>query len=297
MSQRWWFGKIPLISFLLLLVAMNNYAQQITVKARNGVVVSIDKYASQIGVEILKKGGNAVDAAVATGFALAVTHPFAGNIGGGGFMLIKLANGEEIALDYREMAPRQATPGMFLKTDGTVDLEKSNYGYLVAGVPGTVKGLETAWKKYGSLPWKTLLAPAIKLAREGIYLNKYDAQELARNKMHLARYPESKKVFFKSDTATYTSQDLWRQPDLAKTLRAIARYGAKTFYEGRIARQIVADFKNNGGILTKADLKKYEVKIRKPLKGTFRGYEIVGMPPPSSGGGLVFCRCSISSKT
>lgn len=263
---------------------MHVSAQQVSVKARNGVVVSLDKYASQIGVEMLQKGGNAVDAAVATAFALAVTHPFAGNLGGGGFMLIRLANGETVAIDYREMAPQKATPGMFLRPDGTVDADKSNFGYLVAGVPGTVKGLETAWQKYGSLPWSTLLAPAIALAQNGIYLNKYDAQELAKNKVHLARYPESKKVFFKDAESTYTAQDLWRQPDLAKTLRAIARYGAKTFYEGRIARRIAADIKKNGGIITRADLKNYEVKIREPLRGTFRNYEIIGMPPPSSGG-------------
>ncbi|MDQ4139267.1 MAG: gamma-glutamyltransferase, partial [Bacteroidota bacterium] len=263
---------------------MNSYAQQFTVKAKNGVVVSIDKYASQIGVDILKQGGNAVDAAVATGFALAVTHPFAGNIGGGGFMLIKLHTGEEIGIDYREMAPERATPGMFLKPDGTVDPDKSTFGYLVAGVPGTVKGLETAWKKYGKLPWKNLLNPAIQLAEEGIYLNKYDSRELAKNKQHLARYPESKKIFFKKDTETYSSQDLFRQPDLAKTLGAISKRGSKAFYEGRIANKIAADFKRNGGILTKEDLKKYDAKIRQPLKGSFHDYEIIGMPPPSSGG-------------
>lgn len=263
---------------------MTSSAQQYTVTAKNGVVVSIDKYASQVGVEILKQGGNAIDAAVATAFALAVTHPFAGNIGGGGFMLIKLQSGEEVAIDYREMAPEKATPEMFLKPDGTVDLDKSNYGYLVAGVPGTVKGLETAWKNYGKLPWKKLVEPAIALAEHGIYLNKYDAQELAKNQAHLVRYPESRKIFFKSATETYSSGDLWRQPDLAKTLKLIARRGAKTFYFGSIASKIAADFKKNNGILTKSDLKKYEVKIRQPLKGTFKNYEILGMPPPASGG-------------
>ncbi|MDQ3290370.1 MAG: gamma-glutamyltransferase, partial [Bacteroidota bacterium] len=284
MSKYTGIRKSILLSFLLSFSTMISYGQQFIAKGKNGVVVSLDKYASQVGVDILKQGGNAVDAAVATGFALAVTHPFAGNIGGGGFMLIKLNTGEEVGIDYREMAPERATPDMFLKPDGTVDTDKSNFGYLVAGVPGTVKGLETAWKKHGSLPWKKLIQPAIHLAEEGIFLNKYDSRELAKNKLNLSRYPESKKVFFKNENETYSSKDLWRQPDLAKTLRAISKRGAKAFYEGRIANKIAADFKKNGGIITKEDLKKYEAKVRKPLKGTFHEYEIVGMPPPSSGG-------------
>jgi gamma-glutamyltranspeptidase / glutathione hydrolase len=254
------------------------------VKARNGAVVSIDKYASQAGINILKQGGNAVDAAVATAFALAVTHPFAGNLGGGGFMLIRLADGETVGIDYREMAPALSTPGMFLQPDGRVDPEKSNYGYLVAGVPGTVKGLETAWQKYGTLSWKKLLAPAIALAEKGIYLNKFDAANLERYKEDLARYPETLKIFFKPEGRPYTSQDLFLQKDLANTLKAIARQGAKTFYQGQIARQIIRDFQAHGGILTTEDLESYEVKIRQPLKTTYQGFEVIGMPPPSSGG-------------
>lgn len=277
-------GTKAFLGIPFLFFSMISEAQQVTVSGKQGVVVSVDKYASQVGIDILKAGGNAIDAAVATAFALAVTHPFAGNIGGGGFMLIKLENGEEIAIDYRETAPKKATPTMFLKPDGTVDQDKSNFGYLVAGVPGTVKGLETAWQKHGDLPWKVLLQPAIKLAQKGIYLNKYDARELAKNKAHLARYPESKKVFFKNETDTYNSEDLWKQPDLAKTLKSIARNGSKAFYHGRIASKMASDFKRNGGLVTKADLRNYEAKVRKPLKGTFNGYEIIGMPPPSSGG-------------
>jgi gamma-glutamyltranspeptidase / glutathione hydrolase len=258
--------------------------QQLSVKARNGAVVSIDKYASQAGVHILKAGGNAVDAAVATAFALAVTHPFAGNIGGGGFMLIRLAHGETVGIDYREMAPALSTPDMFLKADGTVDTEKSNFGYLVAGVPGMVKGMETAWQRYGSLPWKKLLEPAIALAEKGIYLNQFDAAILERNKKDLARYPETVKTYFKADGKPYTSQDLLIQKDLAETLKVIARRGAKAFYEGKIADQIVRDFQANGGIMTKKDLKNYQVKIRRPLTTTYQGYEVIGMPPPSSGG-------------
>jgi gamma-glutamyltranspeptidase/glutathione hydrolase len=270
--------------YLLLTPGYLTAQPQLSVKARNGAVVSIDQYASQIGVGILKQGGNAIDAAVATAFALAVTHPFAGNIGGGGFMLVRMANGETVGIDYREMAPALSRPGMFLKPDGTVDTDKSNFGYLVAGVPGTVKGMETAWKKYGTLPWNKLLEPAIALAEKGCYLNKFDAASLARTKKDLARYPETARVFFKPDGNTYSSQDLFIQKDLAKTLKAIARQGAKAFYEGKIADKIIKDFQANGGIMTKEDLKNYQVKLRQPLQTSYQGYEVIGMPPPSSGG-------------
>jgi len=257
---------------------------QLSVKAQNGAVVSIDKYASQVGVNILKQGGNAIDAAVATAFALAVTHPFAGNLGGGGFMLIRLASGETVGVDFREMAPALATPDMFLKPDGTVNYDLSNFGYLVAAVPGTVKGLETAWQHYGSLPWATLLEPAIRLAQQGIYLNKYDAASLVKHQHDLARFPETIKTFFKPDGRTYGTQDLLVQPDLANTLQIIAVQGAQAFYAGELADKLVADVQANGGILQKDDLQAYEAKIRQPIKGTFAGYEIIGMPLPSSGG-------------
>jgi gamma-glutamyltranspeptidase/glutathione hydrolase len=182
------------------------------------------------------------------------------------------------------MAPARATAEMFLKADGTVDLEKSNYGYLVAGVPGTVKGLETVWKKYGTLPWKNLVKPAIELATQGVYLNVYDAASLQKNQKDLARYPETVKIFFKPDGSTYSHQDLFIQKDLAQTLKSISRYGARTFYQGRLANKIVKDFRANGGILRKGDLRKYEAKFRQPVKGTFAGYEVLGMPLPSSGG-------------
>jgi len=257
---------------------------KLSAKGYHGAVVSVEKNASQIGLKILKAGGNAVDAAVAMAFALAVTHPFAGNLGGGGFMLIRLASGEEIGLDFREMAPGLATSTMFLKEDGTVDTNKASFGYLVAAVPGTVKGLETAWQKYGSLLWKDLIKPSIALAQDGIYLNKFDAAELRKNQEYLAMFPETKKVYFKADGQTYGTEDLFKQPNLARTLQAIARYGAKTFYEGRIADKLVADFRANGGILTRQDLTNYKVKIRTPIKTQFQGYEIVGMPLPSAGG-------------
>jgi len=257
---------------------------KLSAKGYRGAVVSIEKNATQIGIEILKTGGNAIDAAVAMAFALAVTHPFAGNLGGGGFMLIRLATGEEIGIDFREMAPRQSTPTMFLQEDGMVNTKTASFGYLVAGIPGTVKGLETIWQKYGSLSWKSLIKPSITLAQQGIYLNKYDAAELRKNQQFLALFPETRKVFFKPDGQTYGTKDLFKQPDLARTLQAIARYGAKTFYEGSLANKIVADFAVNDGIITKQDLKSYEVKFRTPIKTHFQGYEVLAMPPPSAGG-------------
>ncbi|MGV3586888.1 MAG: gamma-glutamyltransferase [Adhaeribacter sp.] len=260
---------------------------KLSVKAQNGAVVSIDKYASQVGVNILKQGGNAIDAAVATAFALAVTHPFAGNLGGGGFMLIRLASGETVGIDFREMSPALATPDMFLKPDGTVDYDLSNFGYLVAAVPGTVKGLKTAWQHYGSLPWATLLQPAISLAQQGIYLNTYDTTSLAKHRQDLARFPETVKIFFKPDGQTYGPQDLLIQPDLANTLQIIAEQGAQAFYASELADKLVADVQANGGILQKTDLQAYEAKIRQPIKGNFAGYEILGMPLPSSGGIVV----------
>jgi len=247
-------------------------------------VVSVEKNATQIGIEILKTGGNAIDAAVAMAFALAVTHPFAGNLGGGGFMLIRLATGEEIGIDFREMAPIQSTPTMFLQADGKVNTELACFGYLVAAIPGIVKGLETVWQKFGSLSWESLINPSIALAQQGIYLNKYDAMELRKNQQFLALFPETRKVFFRPDGQTYGTEDLFKQPDLARTLQAIARYGAKTFYEGSLANKIVADFAANGGIITKQDLKSYEVKFRTPIKTHFQGYEVLAMSPPSAGG-------------
>lgn len=256
----------------------------LSVKARNGAVVSIDKYATEVGVNILKQGGNAIDAAVATAFALAVTHPFAGNIGGGGFMLIRLASGEEVAIDFREMAPAAATATMFLTPEKQIDYNKANLGYLAAGVPGTVKGLEAAWQKYGSLAWYSLLAPAIQLARKGIYLNKYDVAALQNHGAGLAQFPETRKIFFKPNGQTYGSHDLLVQPDLANTLQQIAQYGSDAFYHGYIAEQIAADFVANGGVITKADLSNYEVKIREPIKSYYQGYDIICMPLPSAGG-------------
>ncbi|MBL7994251.1 gamma-glutamyltransferase [bacterium] len=272
------------ILFSLTFSITNISAQQKSVVAKKGAVVSVDEFASKAGVAILKKGGNAVDAAVATAFVLAVTYPQAGNIGGGGFMLIRMKNGESAAIDYREKAPMKSHARMFLNSDGSVDTVSSNYGYLVAGIPGTVRGLEAAWKKYGKLPWKELVMPAVILAENGFKLSPQFADYLESSRFALSRFDETKRVFFKANGDAYRAGERLIQKDLARTLRIIAEGGALAFYEGALAEAMVADVSNNGGIWTEDDLKDYQAVIRKPIVGTYRGYEILGMPPPSSAG-------------
>jgi gamma-glutamyltranspeptidase/glutathione hydrolase len=247
----------------------------------------VDPIASNAGVEILKKGGNAIDAAVATAFALAVTWPAAGNLGGGGFMLIHLANGEAAAIDYRERAPEKATPRMFLNARGEVDPDKSGVGYLVIGVPGTVKGLWEASRRYGKLDWKTLVEPAVKLARDGFVVDEVLARSLQIQASAMGRFPEFGRVFRKADGAYYQAGETLRQPDLALTLKLIQDNGPNGFYRGEVAKKLINDVQANGGIITLKDLAGYEAKVRIPLRGTYRGYEIVGMPPSSSGGTTV----------
>ncbi len=251
----------------------------------NGLVVSVDPIASQVGMEILKKGGNAVDAAVATGFALAVTHPSAGNLGGGGFMLIYLASkgGVVTSIDYREKAPVKSTPDMFL-TNGEVDLKKEDIGYLVIGVPGTARGFWEASKRHGKLEWKTLVEPAIKLARDGFVVDEVLAQSLKGQRRVMEEYKEFGRVYRKPDGAPYEPGDVMKLPDLAWTLEQIRDKGADGFYRGDVAKKLVAGVQAGGGIITLKDLESYDAKVRTPVRGTYRGYEIVGMPPPSSGG-------------
>jgi gamma-glutamyltranspeptidase/glutathione hydrolase len=253
----------------------------------NAAVVSVDPIASNAGVEILEKGGNAIDAAVATAFALAVTWPAAGNLGGGGFMLIHLKNGEAAAIDYREKAPEKATPRMFLNVRGEVDPEKSGVGYLVIGVPGTVKGLWEASRRYGKLDWKTLVEPAVKLAGEGFVIDEVLARSLQSQASAMGRFPEFGRIFRKPDGTYYQAGETLRQPDLARTLKLIHDNGPNGFYRGEVAKKLVDDVQANGGIITLKDLASYEAKVRTPLRGTYRGYEIVGMPPSSSGGTTV----------
>ena len=274
------------VSVLLSLVFLVQplYAQKKSVVAKHGAVVSVDEYASKVGVAVLEKGGNAVDAAVATAFVLAVTYPQAGNIGGGGFMLVRMKSGETAAIDYREKAPMKSQAKMFLNSDGSLDTLSSNYGYLVAGIPGTVRGLETAWKKYGKLPWKELVVPAIELAEKGFRLSPQFASFLKSNRDALFRYDETRRIFFKPDGEAYQAGDSLIQKDLAKTLTAIANGGADAFYEGALAEAMVKNVCDNGGIWAADDLKSYQAVIRQPIVGSYRGYEILGMPLPSSGG-------------
>lgn len=253
------------------------------VSAGNGMVVSASSYASQAGLDILKKGGNAVDAAVAVGFALAVTYPAAGNIGGGGFMVIHLADGRNITIDYREKAPLASWRDMYLNKDGEFDPDLSQHGTTSAGVPGSVAGLIYALEKYGTLPLAEVIQPAIDLAVKGWQLNQRDARYFNDGLPIFEKYPSTRRVFMKNST-TYKEGDLFIQPDLAWTLEQIKLNGIDGFYRGEVARLLVKQVNSMGGYITIEDLEKYTPVERKPITGTYRGYKVVSMPPPSSGG-------------
>jgi gamma-glutamyltranspeptidase/glutathione hydrolase len=271
-----------LILLLLTVFALAFCASAATrpVHAQHGMVVSVHELASQSGAEILQAGGNAVDAAVATGFALAVVHPPAGNIGGGGFMLIRMADGKTHFLDYREKAPAAATRDMYLDPQGNVIEGASEYGYKAIGVPGSVAGMVTAEKKFGKLTLKQVMAPAIKLARDGFSLTWEEARDL--HDSHLAKFPESRRVFQRNGDH-YRTGEIFRQPDLARTLERISE-NPDDFYHGALARELAAAMQKSGGLMTVEDLAHYEVKEREPVHGTYRGYDVISAPPPSSGG-------------
>ena len=252
----------------------------VPVHAQHGIVVSIHELASRAGVEIMQAGGNAVDAAVAAGFALAVVHPPAGNLGGGGFMLIRMADGRTHFIDYREKAPAAATADMYLDPQGNVIEGASEYGYKAIGVPGSVAGMVYAEQKYGKLSLKQVMAPAIRLAREGYVLSWGEARDF--HDKHLAEFPESRRVFQREGNY-YQPGETFRQPDLARTLERIAAK-PDDFYHGALARELAAAMQKGGGLITADDLAHYEVKEREPVRGTYRGYEIISAPPPSSGG-------------
>lgn len=253
--------------------------------SKTGMVAAQETLASEIGARVLADGGNAVDASIATAFALAVTLPRAGNIGGGGFMLYYDAeSGETTAIDYRENAPLRAHRDMFLDEKGDADPDKARYSHLSAGVPGTVAGLWYAHQQYGRLPWKRLVQPAVDLARNGYVLKKGMADNLAEYKSRLCRFETTCSYFFREGGVPFEFGDLFVQEDLAKTLQLIADEGPDPFYRGEIADQIVAEMKANGGLIDKASLAAYEPVVREPVVGSYRGYEVVSMPPPSSGG-------------
>jgi len=251
-------------------------------RARDGMVVSQNATASRVGADVLAEGGSAIDAAVATAFALAVTHPTAGNIGGGGFIVYRPASGEPAAYDFREMAPARATPTMFLK-NGEYDEDLHHNSHLSVGVPGTVAGLHLAWREHGKLPWKRLVQPAIALARDGFPVTHGLARSLRGILPEMQKYPASVAQFSKNGTP-YEPGAILKQPDLAQTLQRIADQGPAGFYEGETAALLEQEMAANGGLITREDLKNYQAKKRVPLRGTYRGYEIMGMPPISSGG-------------
>jgi gamma-glutamyltranspeptidase/glutathione hydrolase len=251
----------------------------------NGMVSSQNAHASEVGARVLADGGSAVDAAVAVGFALAVTLPRAGNLGGGGFMLVHDAGSDEtVAIDYREAAPRRAGRDMFLDEDGNVDKDKARFSHLSAGVPGTVAGLWRAHQDYGKLPWKRVVEPAIRLARDGFEVTYDLAGLLASRKDRLCRFEAACRYFYKPGGEPYEPGERLMQPDLADSLQAIAEYGPDAFYKGQIADKIVREMEKGGGFVDAESLAAYEPVVRDPARGTYRGYEVLTMPPPSSGG-------------
>jgi gamma-glutamyltranspeptidase/glutathione hydrolase len=279
------FRDKSLILLLMAAVAMLGPARALgstePVHAQHGIVVSAQELGSRAGVEIMQAGGNAVDAAVAAGFALAVVHPAAGNLGGGGFMLIRMADGKVHFLDYREKAPATAKPDMYLDAQGNVIEGASEIGYKSIGVPGSVAGMVYAEQKYGKLTLKQVMEPAIRLAREGYALSWGEARDFQRDK-YLAQFAESRRVF-QRDGNYYQPGEVFRQPDLARTLERIAAK-PDDFYHGALARELAAAMQKGGGLITADDLAHYQVLEREPVRGTYRGFEIISAPPPSSGG-------------
>ena len=276
------------ISIIVIIFAGLSCTRQVPVFGENGMVVSTSRHASQVGVDILKEGGNAVDAAVAVGFALAVTSSSNGNIGGGGFMVSKLSSGKIFTLDYREMAPSSAERDMYLDTDKNIIKDKSRKTHFASGVPGSVDGLLKAWRDYGSgnISRVQLLAPAISLAEEGFNLSEYEADRFNNNKDRLSQHSETKRIFTRDDRE-WKEGDIFVQENLANTLKRISNEGRDGFYKGKTAQLIVEEMKNVGGWITYKDLENYTSKYRDPVKGSFQDYEIISMGPPSSGGLLL----------
>jgi gamma-glutamyltranspeptidase/glutathione hydrolase len=255
------------------------------VVSKRGMVISSSAIASDVGASILRRGGNAVDAAVATAFALAVTYPGAGNIGGGGFMVLRLKNGAATTIDYRERAPLHSTPTMYLDSSGKINRTLTATGYLAPGVPGTVRGLALAHRKFGRLPWRDVVMPAAQLAAKGFPIDSGLARGLTREiEQAMKPYPASLAAYGKPGGGQWQAGDSIVLPDLARTLTAIASHGADVFYTGWIADSIAADMQRNGGLISKQDLAAYRAKERAPIRGRYRSYDIVTMPPPSSGG-------------
>ncbi len=276
--------RVSRVTVLLWAIAAPLFARQ-PVHARHAMVVTRETHATEVGVQVLQAGGNAVDAAVAVGFALAVTHPSAGNLGGGGFMLLRMADGTSTFIDFRERAPLSASRNMYMDQATGQATKDSQLGYRASGVPGTVRGLEYAHAKYGKAPWKALVQPAVSLAADGFPVPWGVAQTLQSKNISekLAQFPDSKRIFLK-DGAFYEFGETLKQPELAATLGRIRDHGAKDFYEGETAHLLAADMAAHGGEITLEDLQLYKVIERKALEGTYKGYGVITAPPPSSGG-------------
>jgi gamma-glutamyltranspeptidase/glutathione hydrolase len=270
-----------ILSLCLMAAAIPVWAAH-PVRAKHGMVVTVEPHATEVGVKVLQAGGNAVDAAVAVGFALAVTHPGAGNLGGGGFMLLRMADGRTAFIDFRERAPLAAFRDMYVDANGKATRDSMN-GYRASGVPGTVRGMEYAWQKFGSKKWEELVGPAAELASKGYALTDAEATSMQGAARGLAPYPDSNRIFLR-DGKYYEMGDTFVQADLGRVLERISRVGAKDFYEGETATLLAKDQKEHGGLITLEDLKQYKAIERKPLTGQYRGYDILTAPPPSSGG-------------
>jgi len=284
MRITYWLKPLAASALLLGLLGSVQAASAPAVEAKNGMVVTSQHLASQVGVDILKMGGNAIDAAVAVGYAQAVVNPCCGNIGGGGFMTIHLADGRDTFINFRETAPAAASANMYLDSAGKVINNASLYGYLAAGVPGTVLGLDTAQRKYGKLTRAQVMQPAIKLARDGYILNRGDTDILDTTIAQFKKDPEAARLFLRRDGTPLQPGDRLVQKDLAKTLEAISRNGPDAFYKGAIPAAVENASKAGGGILTAADFASYKVSESAPLSCNYRGYVFVSAPPPSSGG-------------
>jgi gamma-glutamyltranspeptidase/glutathione hydrolase len=284
MNARRLFG-IVIIVIAFIFPAYCSYAQTAgPISAKIGMVVCSEKHASNVGLQILKDGGNAIDAAIAMSFALAVTYPGAGNLGGGGFIMYYSNDGMITSIDFREKAPVGSNANMFLDKDGKVKDNSNHDGILSVGVPGTVAGLELAHKKYGKLPWEKLLAPAIELAENGFKISENLSGNFKHYRNGFLKYPSSAKEFLKKDSSLYSSGEIWRQPDLAQTLKRIQKYGKEDFYNGKTAELLSKFMHKNGGLITLDDLKNYNAVERKPVHCNYRGYDVYSMGLPSGGG-------------
>lgn len=278
------YQRIYLTALIVTCLALHTQSVKAQTYAKNGMVVSASDIASQVGVDVLKKGGNAIDASIATAFALAVTHPQAGNIGGGGFIVFLNSEGESTTIDFREKAPLAATENMYLDAEGNYIDDLNHEGSLAVGVPGTVAGMYLAHQKYGSIPWAELIDPAVKLAKEGFPLNWMLREHAERYKRMEEEYPFMASFFTDEDGELVGLDQIWKQPALANTLTQIRDHGRDGFYKGEVAANIAEYMRETGGIISEQDLADYNAVERSPAKGTYKGYEIISMPPPSSGG-------------